>query len=70
MDKKKERRGSRIKQGTKVPVLTAEEAVALIRDGDVVCFGGTGGGIAEPTELIEALAKRYQDAKEPKDLIF
>ena len=70
MDKKKERRGSRIKQGTKVPVLTAEEAVALIRDGDVVCFGGTGGGIAEPTELIEALAKRYQDAKEPKNLIF
>lgn len=67
---KKERKGSWIKQGTKVPILTAAEAAALIRDGDTVCFGGTGGGIAEPTELIEALARRYRETESPKNLVF
>ena len=69
-EKKKERQKSRIRTGTRVPILTADQAVALIRDEEVVCFGGTGGGIAEPTELIEALARRYRETGSPRNLVF
>ncbi len=42
----------------------------MIQDGDIVAFGGTGGGIAEPTVLIDALANRYKTTQTPKNLTF
>ena len=49
-------------------VMKADEAVKLIKSGSVVGFCGAGGGIVEPTEVIDALAKRYRETGEPKDL--
>ncbi|MEH7238161.1 acyl CoA:acetate/3-ketoacid CoA transferase [Bacillus sp. JJ1562] len=53
-----------------VKILTPEEAVNLIPSGVTIAFLGAGGGITEPTAVIEALAKRYQDTKEPRDLTY
>jgi acetate CoA-transferase len=50
--------------------LTADEAVERIPSGATVAFLGAGGGITEPTALIEALAKRYRNTHEPRDLTF
>ncbi len=65
---KKQRGPSR--KGKRVPVLTAAEAVRLVKDGDVVAMCGAGGGINEATELIYALADRYRDTQTPRDLVF
>lgn len=54
----------------RVPILSPQEAVEKIQDGDTVAFCGAGGGITEATEVIEALAKRYRDTGTPKDLTF
>lgn len=43
---------------TRVPVVSAAEAAAMIPSGAAVAFTGAGGGIVEPTELILALAER------------
>lgn len=51
-----------------VPILTAQDAVEMIKDGDVVAFCGAGGGITEATELINALARRYKESGAPRDL--
>jgi len=51
-------------------MMTAEEAVLHIRDGDTVAIGGTGGGIAEPTDLIYALEKRFLETSSPRGLTF
>ncbi|MCJ7836130.1 malonate decarboxylase subunit alpha [Cuneatibacter sp. NSJ-177] len=53
---------------SRVPVLSAAEAVQMIPSGAVVAFTGAGGGIVEPTELILALAERYRNTKAPQDL--
>ena len=52
----------------KIPILTPEEAVALIPDGATVAFSGAGGGITEATALIDALAERYRATETPKGL--
>ena len=49
-------------------VMTADEAVKLIETGATVGFCGAGGGIVEPTEIINALARRYSNTAEPKNL--
>ena len=59
-----------MKNANKVPIMTAQEAIQMIKDGDVVAFCGAGGGITEATELINALAERYKNSKEPKELTF
>ena len=41
-------------------VVTADEAVRLIHDGDTVLIGGSGGGHAVPEALIVALERRYR----------
>jgi propionate CoA-transferase len=48
-------------------IVTADEAVALIRDGDSVCCSGFV-GIGTPDELIMALERRFTGAGEPRDL--
>jgi len=49
-------------------VMTAEEAVLHIQDRGTVAIGGSGGGIAEPTDLIKALEKRFLETASPRDL--
>lgn len=63
---------SRTKRRTSadVPVMSAGEAAALIRDGDVVAFCGAGGGITEASAVIDALAERHRTSGEPRDLTF
>jgi propionate CoA-transferase len=48
-------------------IVTADEAVALIRDGDSVCCSGFV-GIGTPDELIMALERRFTGAAEPRNL--
>jgi len=48
-------------------IVTADEAVALIRDGDSVCCSGFV-GIGTPDELIMALERRFTGAGEPRNL--
>ena len=42
-------------------VLAAEEAVALIQDGQSVAIGGSGSGHAIPDKLLEALGRRFRE---------
>jgi len=48
-------------------IVTADEAIALIRDGDSVSCSGFV-GIGTPEELIEALERRYLETQGPRDL--
>jgi propionate CoA-transferase len=48
-------------------IVTADEAVELIRDGDSVCCSGFV-GIGTPDELIIALEKRFSGTGFPRDL--
>ncbi|MEX2460477.1 MAG: CoA-transferase [Paenibacillaceae bacterium] len=49
-------------------IITAEEAVKQIKDGETIVVGGSGGGLAEPTDLILALEKRFLESATPRDL--
>ncbi len=50
-------------------VVTADEAIAIIRDGDTVAFSGFV-GIGTPDELILALERRFLETGHPRDLTF
>ncbi len=47
---------------------TAEQAAALIRDGDTVALIGGGGGLVEATCLHAAIEKRFLETQHPRDL--
>ena len=49
-------------------VISAAEAAGLIRDGDHVLLGGSGGGHAVPEAVIAALAERFRSTGAPRDL--
>ncbi len=49
-------------------VVTAEQAINLIRDGDTVLIGGSGGGHAIPESLILALENRFLEEGEPRNI--
>lgn len=49
-------------------VIDAAAAAALIRDGDTVLFGGSGGGHAVPEAVIVALAERFRATGCPRGL--
>ncbi len=49
-------------------VISAKEAVAFIKDHDFLAIQGSGGGVGEPSYLIEALGERFQDEQSPRDL--
>src|SRR5438105_606064 len=51
----------------KKKVVTATEAVAIIRDGDTLCCSGFGSN-GVPVELILALEKRFLESGSPKNL--
>ncbi|WP_063910515.1 acyl CoA:acetate/3-ketoacid CoA transferase [Paraburkholderia monticola] len=48
-------------------IVTADDAIGLIRDGDAVCCSGFV-GIGTPDELITALAQRFTGSGFPRDL--
>ena len=48
-------------------IMTADEAISLIRDGDCVCVNSFV-GIENPVELHEALGRRYEKTHSPKHL--
>jgi propionate CoA-transferase len=49
-------------------IVSAEDAVRLIRSGDTLAIGGSGGGHAVPERLIVALEQRFLRDAEPRDL--
>ena len=40
-------------------VISAAEAAKLVNDGDFVAIQGSGGGVGEPTLLIQAIRQRF-----------
>ncbi len=56
--------GQRLPTGLKNKIVTADEAVAIVQDGDMVAVSGFV-GIGTPDELILALAKRFTEGKGP-----
>jgi propionate CoA-transferase len=48
--------------------VTAEQAVALIKDGDTIGLMGAGWGLVEPTCLHAAVEKRFLETGHPRDL--
>ena len=48
-------------------IMTSDEAISLIRDGDCICVNSFV-GIENPVELHEALYRRYQQTHSPKHL--
>ncbi|MGE0331802.1 MAG: acyl CoA:acetate/3-ketoacid CoA transferase [Ramlibacter sp.] len=48
--------------------LTAEAAVALIKDGDTVALCGGGGGLMEASHLMEAVERRFLATGHPRNL--
>jgi propionate CoA-transferase len=49
-------------------VVTADEAVRLVYDGDTVLIGGSGGGHSVPEALIVALERRFLQEGHPRDI--
>jgi acyl CoA:acetate/3-ketoacid CoA transferase len=49
-------------------LLTRERAAELITSGSTLAVEGSGGGVVEPTALLEALGARYASIGEPGDL--
>ncbi|MDA0569472.1 acyl CoA:acetate/3-ketoacid CoA transferase [Burkholderia gladioli] len=49
-------------------VLTADQATALIHDGDTIVIGGSGSGHAIPEALIEAVERRFLATAAPRSI--
>lgn len=52
----------------KKPVVEAAEAIRMVEDDHTLFVGGSGGGIQEPTALLEALGQRYDQTESPRDI--
>jgi len=48
--------------------VSASEAASLVRDGDTLLIGGSGGGHAVPDALLAALGARFRDSGAPRAL--
>src|SRR5690349_12338913 len=49
-------------------VLSAREAVELVRDGDTLIVEGSGGGLIEPDLLLKSLGERFRETQTPANL--
>lgn len=56
------------RNGTRIQIMTAQEAAGLIEDGDTLAICGAGGGIGDPAVLIDALKERHETSGRPCDL--
>ena len=52
----------------KTKFMSADEAAALVRDGDTVALMGGGGGLMEATCLFQAVERRFLTTQAPRDL--
>lgn len=52
----------------KSKVISAEEAVELIKDGTTIALDCSGGGVNEPTQVLAALEQRFLTTQHPRDL--
>ena len=48
--------------------ITASQAAALVRDGDTLLIGGSGGGHAVPDALLAAVGERFRDTGAPRGI--
>jgi propionate CoA-transferase len=48
--------------------VTAQQAASVLRDGDTLLIGGSGGGHAVPDALLEALGQRFRDSGAPRGI--
>ncbi len=48
--------------------VTADQAASLVRDGDTLLIGGSGGGHAVPDALLAALGARFRDIGAPRGI--
>jgi propionate CoA-transferase len=51
-----------------VRLVSADQAVNVIRSGDLVVIGGSGGGHAVPEALLAALGRRFEAERAPRDI--
>ena len=58
------------RNGTRVKQVTADQAIELIPSGATLAICGAGGGVVEPTALIQALERRFVNTQQPRDLTF
>ena len=49
-------------------VVSAQEALSHITDGNTIAILGSGGGVCEPTALLKALGEQYQKTGSPRNL--
>ena len=49
-------------------VISARAAIDLIKSGDTLAIHGAGGGNVEPDLLIKALAEKFAETAQPRDL--
>lgn len=50
------------------PLVEAAEAICMVEDGHTLFVGGSGGGIQEPTALLEALGQRFDQTESPNGI--
>jgi acyl CoA:acetate/3-ketoacid CoA transferase len=50
------------------PVITADEAAALIADSASVAIGGSGAGHSIPERILEAIGRRFRATGQPRDI--
>jgi propionate CoA-transferase len=48
--------------------ITPAQAASLVRDGDTLLIGGSGGGHAVPDALLEALGNRFRESASPRGI--
>ena len=48
--------------------INAAQTAALLRDGDTLVIGGSGGGHAVPDALLEAVGQRFRETGAPRDI--
>jgi acetate CoA-transferase len=58
------------RNGIRADQMTADEAINHIPSGATIAICGAGGGVVEPTVLIQALARRFDNMQQPRDLTF
>lgn len=49
-------------------LISADDAAALVHDGDTVLIGGSGGGHAVPEKIMAALGQRFRDTGHPRQI--
>lgn len=65
---KTENKSNRLNKAKLPRIISASQAAAIIPSGATVSLMGAGGGIGEPTRIIEALAQHHSETATPENL--